>query len=105
MRRRVRSRCRPREREGEGLGVRAGPQRLVGTDVLLEPDCDRVVADRSSGGEQGSEWCVRRDVGAPAERLGKAKVPLTSRPVAVALGSPTESVASPALEITVAVVV
>jgi len=37
--------------------------------------------------------------------LGSANAPLTSLPVSVVLGSATDSVASPAVEITVAVVV
>ena len=58
----------------------------------------------------GTDWL---EVGAahvlmvprPPSGLARANVPLTRRPVAVGLGSATESVASPAVETTVAVVV
>src|SRR3954449_8988248 len=45
-----RSRCRGRQRERQRLAVRAGTERVVGTDNLPEADRGHLVADRTAVG-------------------------------------------------------
>ena len=83
--------------------------------VLRELHRDRVVGDRAGVGQQvvglalpptsASAVPVPAALVAAACRAdGSENAPLTRWPVAVALGSATDSVASPAVEITLAVV-
>ena len=81
--------------------------------VLLERDRDRVVADRAAVAQQAQRRAAdRAAAGARAAGLvadafsadGSENVPLTRWPGRVALGSATLSSASPAVEITLAVV-
>ena len=108
-------RVRGGEGERQGLAVGTRTQCVVGSDRLLEADDDRVVGDRAAVAEQVGR-VAEPPTGANALPLpaglvalacsgcGSEKLPLTRWPVATELGSETESVPSPAVEITFAVV-
>ena len=104
-------RRRRRQGERQRLAVRPRAQRVVGADRLLELDRHRVVGDRRRVG-QHVVGAAEPPTGANAPVLaracsvcGSAKAPLTSLPVLLDDGSDTLSVASPAVEATVPVVV
>ena len=100
-----------RERVGQRLGVGAGAQRVVGADRCLNSS---VTASLETGPDQ--VFSVRRRPPTPPHRWrtrcapltcsgsGSTNVPLTRWPVPTVAGSATLSSASPAVEVTVAVV-
>ena len=96
--------------ERQRLAVRARPQRVVGADRLPERDRHRVVGDRPAQVFSVVGAAVpptgANAVPVPACSVcGSVNAPLTSLPVLVGLGSATDSVASPAVEMTFAAVV
>ena len=103
------------QRERQRLAVRARTQRVVGLDELAELQRHRVVGDRPAPREQvqrrGREPTLLYAVPVLAalraracSGSGRMNVPLTRWPVPNELGSDTLSSASPAVEITFAVV-
>ncbi len=102
-------RVRGAQRVGERLVVGAGTQRLVGVDRLIEADGDGSLLTGRGAGEQRQRRAADRRPAMPALAFAcsgdaSENAPLTRRPGALLLGSTTDSAASPAVEITVAVV-
>ena len=98
------------QRERQRLRVGARAKRLVRADRLLEVDRRHVVADRTGVGQQRRRRGRAADVGEgrraarDLQRRRQRERAVDERPVAVDDGSATLSVASPAVEIVVALV-